>query len=90
MLSNDIPMVADRKKSMPTVFGDTPSFLGVPVLPQTAIPLGYDAIVAGVPWEGTITWGSYSGCELAPACPSAVLPLVMAASCEFRWISSTI
>jgi agmatinase len=48
------------------VFGDTPSFLGVPVLPQHDISAGYDVIVSGVPWEGTVTWGSYSGCELSP------------------------
>jgi agmatinase len=27
---------------------------------------GYDIVVGGVPWEGTITWGSFTGCELAP------------------------
>jgi len=25
-----------------------------------------DAIVYGVPWEGAVTWGDYTGCELGP------------------------
>lgn len=64
--SKKIPMVPGRKTSLPKVYGDTPSFLGVPVLDRQALTKGYDVIVAGVPWEGTVTWGSFSGCELAP------------------------
>jgi guanidinopropionase len=64
--TKDIPMVPNRKSMLPVVYGDTPSFLGVDVLDQRSLPKGYDAIVAGVPWEGTITWGSFSGCEHAP------------------------
>lgn len=66
MSLKDIPMVPGRKASLPRVFGDTPSFLGVPVEPQRNLAPGYDVVVAGVPWEGTITWGSFSGCELSP------------------------
>jgi len=62
----DIPMVPNRKASMPVVYGDTPSFLGVDVVDPRSLEKGYDVIVAGVPWEGTITWGSFSGCEHAP------------------------
>ncbi|RII27105.1 MAG: arginase [Geobacter sp.] len=62
----DIPMVPNRKASMPVVFGDTPSFLGVDVLDPRSLKEGYDVIVVGVPWEGTVTWGSFSGCEHAP------------------------
>jgi guanidinopropionase len=51
---------------MPLVYGDTPSFLGCPALNSSPIEQGYDVIFAGVPWEGTITWGTFSGCELAP------------------------
>jgi len=65
MSNTQIPMVPGRKVSMPKVFGDTPSFLGVPIVPQSDVGSGYDIVVAGVPWEGTITWGSYSGCELS-------------------------
>lgn len=61
-----IPMVAGRKSSLPLVYGDTPSFLGVDVLHPARLESGYDVVVSGVPWEGTITWGSFTGCELAP------------------------
>ncbi|WP_224984622.1 agmatinase family protein [Geomonas agri] len=66
MNSKEIPMVPNRKASLPRVYGDTPSFLGVPVLDPRNLPAGCDVIVAGVPWEGTVTWGSFSSCELAP------------------------
>ena len=66
MIPKDIPMVADRKASLPKVYGDTPSFLGTTVLDPKALTKGYDVIVAGVPWEGTVTWGTFSGCELSP------------------------
>lgn len=62
----DIPMVANRKSSLPRVYGDTPSFLGAKVLDRSCLVSGLDIIFAGVPWEGTLTWGSYAGCELAP------------------------
>jgi agmatinase len=58
-------MVPNRKVSLPKVYGDTPSFLGTPVLNTNYLKKGFDVIFAGVPWEGTITWGSFSGCELA-------------------------
>jgi len=61
-----IPLVAGRKKDLPLVYGDTPSFLGTDVIDINSLPGGYDVIVGGVPWEGTITWGSFTGCELAP------------------------
>lgn len=51
---------------MPTVYGDTPSFLGGRVLDLGKLPKGMDVVVAGVPYEGAVTWDSYSGCELAP------------------------
>ncbi len=66
MNNRDIPMVPNRKSSLPKIYGDTPSFLGTSVLNQNVIEKGYDVIIAGVPWEGTITWGSFTGCELAP------------------------
>jgi agmatinase len=61
-----VPMIASRKASLPIVYGDTPSFLGVPAIKASKIRPQYDVIFAGVPWEGSVTWGSYSGCELAP------------------------
>jgi guanidinopropionase len=65
-MPDNIPMVPDRKSSLPKIYGDTPSFLGVPVLSGDSFPADYDVIIAGVPWEGTVTWGSFTGCELAP------------------------
>lgn len=59
-------MVPDRKSSIPLIYGDTPTFLGTTFLDLYSLENGYDVIFAGVPWEGTVTWGSFSGCELAP------------------------
>jgi guanidinopropionase len=61
-----LPMVAGRKQSLPCVYGDTPTFLGVPHITDPKQFKGHDVVVFGVPLEGTITWGSYSGCELSP------------------------
>jgi agmatinase len=66
MENKRIPMVENRKSGMPVVYGDTPSFLGVPLVDSGKLPKGYDVIIAGVPWEGAVTWGSFSSCELAP------------------------
>ena len=65
MKNKEIPMVPGRKSSLPTIYGDTPSFLGCRVIRSNTIKDGVDIVFAGVPWEGTITWGSFSGCELA-------------------------
>lgn len=59
-------MLPNRKAALSRIFGDTPSFLGVPVLDLKSAGTGHDVIIAGVPWEGTVTWGTFSGCELAP------------------------
>ena len=61
-----VPMVAGRKQSLPRVYGDTPTFLGVPRISDGKELGGNDVVIVGVPWEGTITWGGYSGCELSP------------------------
>lgn len=49
------------------IYGNTPCFLGGKNLvknpEQTAES---DIIVYGVPWEGAVTWGAYTGCELGP------------------------
>lgn len=66
MNKKDIPMVPGSKSSFPIIYGDTPTFLGTNLLKLNSLENGYDAIIAGVPWEGTITWGSFTGCELAP------------------------
>ncbi|MBW2059512.1 MAG: agmatinase family protein [Deltaproteobacteria bacterium] len=61
-----VPMVPNWKSSMPLVYGDTPSFLGCPVVSSAMVKNEFDVMFAGVPWEGTVTWGTFSGCELAP------------------------
>lgn len=66
MKRKDVPMIPNRKSSLPIIYGNTPSFLGVPVLDISSLHKKLDVIFMGVPWEGTITWGSFSGCELAP------------------------
>ncbi|MBE0596455.1 MAG: agmatinase family protein [Desulfuromonadales bacterium] len=58
--------MAGRKMTLPRVYGDTPTFLGVPKVDLQRLPAGLDAVIVGVPWEGTITWGTFTGCELAP------------------------
>lgn len=64
---SEAPMVVNRKETLPLIYGDTPSFLGSKVVDPDEIESDFDVIFAGVPWEGTLTWGSYSGCEIAPA-----------------------
>lgn len=66
MNRQEIPMISGRKAALPRVYGDTPTFLGVPKLELGELPSGVDAVFAGVPWEGTVTWGTFTGCELAP------------------------
>ncbi|PTM58697.1 agmatinase family protein [Desmospora activa] len=48
------------------VYGNTPCFLnGEKIRPRT--PLHHlDAVVYGIPFEGGVTWGDYTGCELGP------------------------
>lgn len=46
------------------VFNGVPSFMGVPVASADDLPY-FDIAVMGVPWEGVVTWGAFSGCELA-------------------------
>jgi len=66
MKMQDIPMIPNRKASLPRIYGDTPTFLGTPIATSPADIRKADVVIMGVPWEGTITWGTYSGCELAP------------------------
>ncbi len=62
------------KNLVPTIYGNTPSFLGSRPIIDPADLHDVDAVVAGLPWEGTNTWGTYSGCEQTPkACRLASL-----------------
>ena len=63
---NGIPYVPERNLILPRVYGDTPSFLGSPIIRSSDDISNYDVAVLGVPWEGPITWDTYTGCELAP------------------------
>jgi guanidinopropionase len=66
MKNNDIPYIPGRKVSLPKIYGDTPSFLGCPIVKSKNDIKKYDVVFMGVPWEGPITWDTYTGCELAP------------------------
>lgn len=49
------------------IYGNTPCFLGAANLVKKPELTGQsDVIVYGVPWEGAVTWGDYTGCELGP------------------------
>jgi agmatinase len=65
MNDSKVPMIPGRKQSLPRVYGDTPTFLGIPHV-KIIQGVSTDIALLGVPWEGTITWGSFSGCELTP------------------------
>jgi agmatinase len=59
------PMAPNRMAHLPKVYGDTPTFLGcAPVDLPDGVEAG-NVVLMGVPWEGAVTWGSFSGCELA-------------------------
>ncbi len=61
---------------VPTIYGSIPSFLGATPIHDLNELKRFDAIVGGLPWEGTNTWGGYSGCEQSPkACRAASLRL---------------
>lgn len=49
-----------------TIYGNTPCFLGAKNLAGENRLEEVDAVVYGVPWEGAVTWGDYTGCELGP------------------------
>ncbi|MBU9713989.1 agmatinase family protein [Evansella tamaricis] len=52
-------------KSM--IYGNTPCFLGSENLVKNPSKVPeMDVIFYGVPWEGAVTWGDYTGCELGP------------------------
>lgn len=47
------------------IYGNTPPFLGAKNGTVEEIE-DVDVLVYGVPWEGAVTWGDYTGCELGP------------------------
>lgn len=48
------------------IYGNTPPFLGAKNISQEKSFDEIDAVIYGVPWEGAVTWGDYTGCELGP------------------------
>ncbi|CDQ38952.1 MULTISPECIES: agmatinase family protein [Virgibacillus] len=49
------------------IYGNTPCFLGATKLKISSEQIqDYDVLIYGVPWEGAVTWGDYTGCELGP------------------------
>ncbi|MDC3412150.1 agmatinase family protein [Aquibacillus sp. 3ASR75-11] len=49
------------------IYGNTPCFLGgKKVSFQDENIDEQDVLIYGVPWEGSVTWGDYTGCELGP------------------------
>ncbi|TWI59861.1 agmatinase family protein [Halalkalibacter nanhaiisediminis] len=47
------------------LYGNTPPFLGAINGTTDSIDEA-DVLIYGVPWEGAVTWGDYTGCELGP------------------------
>lgn len=47
------------------LYGNTPPFLGA-INGTTDSYEEADVLIYGVPWEGAVTWGDYTGCELGP------------------------
>ncbi len=52
--------------ALPVLYGDTPTLFGKPYARPQELGGQADVAVSGVPWEGTVTWNTWSGCELAP------------------------
>lgn len=49
------------------IYGNTPCFLGgKKVSLEDDSVKDRDVLIYGVPWEGSVTWGDYTGCELGP------------------------
>lgn len=48
------------------LYGNTPCFLNAENVSKTKNLEDIDAVIYGVPWEGAVTWGDYTGCELGP------------------------
>ncbi len=53
--------------SRDNIYGNTPCFLNsFNLVTAPGKEKDMDVIVYGVPWEGAVTWGDYTGCELGP------------------------
>ncbi|MFD2044929.1 agmatinase family protein [Ornithinibacillus salinisoli] len=53
--------------SQEKIYGNTPCFLGGKKVSLADDSFqDSDVLIYGVPWEGSVTWGDYTGCELGP------------------------
>jgi len=59
------PKCYEPGREIPEIFRGVPSFMGMPVIQDKNKIKDYDVVIMGAPWEGVVTWGSFSGCELA-------------------------
>jgi len=59
------PMDPAGRAGLPTLFGQLPTMLGGEPVDLSEKGKGPDIVFLGVPWEGTLTWGGYSACEMA-------------------------
>ncbi|GKV57242.1 agmatinase [Sporosarcina sp. NCCP-2222] len=48
------------------IYGNTPCMLSGKNISANKNFEDVDVIVYGIPWEGAVTWGDYTGCELGP------------------------
>ncbi|SDN46730.1 agmatinase family protein [Alkalicoccus daliensis] len=49
------------------IYGNTPCFLNsINLVEEPHRENEMDVVVYGVPWEGAVTWGDFTGCELGP------------------------
>ncbi len=56
---------AFESRDIPEIFSGTPTFLGLPKAKTEKDLNQYDVAFLGTPWEGVVTWGGFSSCELA-------------------------
>ncbi|MGB2962403.1 MAG: agmatinase family protein [Anaerolineales bacterium] len=64
-MMNAKPICYEPGENPPEIFQGVPSFMGLPVIKNKNEIGNYDVVIMGAPWEGVVTWGSFSGVELA-------------------------
>lgn len=60
------PICYEPGRVIPQLYSGVPTFVGVPRIDTEKEIEKYDAIVFGMPWEGTCTTGTWTGAELGP------------------------
>jgi agmatinase len=59
------PVCYEPGREIPEIFQGIPSFMGLPIIETQKEIAECDVVVLGSPWEGVVTWGGFSGVELA-------------------------